>query len=226
VQGRLDPLDESPRTLPLSPYARSKALAETVLLQPHPPSQHPSLQVVVYRPTSVMDATHGPTTALTKLLSRLPYVPVSGEGNRPVPVGLRDNVACAALFCATSDQIGPIVLHPDEGITVQRLLNLFGARRLVSLPPRLSGAALRWAGLLCSRTPRITARLRWLELVMHGQAVAAREFSERGFMLPFGFDAWERLASDELQRIPSHSFRAARPSSTTHPSNHSRKQPI
>jgi dTDP-4-dehydrorhamnose reductase len=47
VQGRRDPLDESPETEPFSPYSSSKALAEQLLLAAHDLPRPP--ETVVYR---------------------------------------------------------------------------------------------------------------------------------------------------------------------------------
>ncbi len=194
VQGRRDPLDESPRLSPLSPYAASKAEGERALVEEAgdgPPD------VVIYRPTSV----HAPGRALTRQLARtvrsLPLVPVAGSGDRPAPVALVENVAAGIVFAASMPDARPIVLHPWEGLTTRRLLELFGARRIVPLPLNLLGCALAAVARSTAWSARLTAHLRRVEVVLKGQSVRAEVLLPSGFSLPYGQDRWEALAGGE-----------------------------
>lgn len=192
VQGRLNPVDETSRVFPLSPYAAAKAEAERAVLggADGPP------EVVVYRPTSV----HGPGRTVTRRLARiapsLPLVPVSGD-DRPSPVALVENVAAGIVFAASMSVPHPIVLQPWEGITTSRLLELFGARRVVRLPPAAVGAVVELAARSVARSPTLTGHVRRVEVVVRGQGVRAENLAAAGFHPPAGWDRWEDLARTE-----------------------------
>lgn len=199
VQGRMEPLDETPRLAPLSPYGEAKAEAERFLLAAGAGGLPP--EIVVYRPASVHGTGRTVTTSLARLAGALPVVPVAGRGDRPVPVALVENVAAGVLVAATSDRVPPIVLHPWEGLTARRLLELFGARRVVAVPGPVMTAGLRAAGWAARRHVPATARLRRLELVVRGQAMRAERLEALGFRAPLGIEGWERLAADERGRL-------------------------
>ena len=199
VQGRLDPLDESPRRVPLSPYAVSKAEGERALLDQtseSTPVDAPP-EVVVYRPASVHGMGRAVTRDLARLARSLPVVAVAGTGDRPVPVALVENVAAGLVFAARMPHPGPIVLQPWEGLTTRRLLELFGARRIVSLPEGMARMAVGTAARLAARSPGLTGRLRRGELVLQGQGVRAEVLEAAGFRPPFGHDRWEELVRDQ-----------------------------
>jgi nucleoside-diphosphate-sugar epimerase len=197
VQGRLDPLDESPRCFPLSPYARSKTEGEQVLLSEvgAPPSRPP--EVLVYRPTSVFGRGRPVARQLAAAARSLPVVPVAGRGGQPVPVALVENVAAGIVFAATMPACPPVVVQPSEAMTARRLWEIFGARRVVSVPERPARASLRTAARLAGSQPRLTARLRWIELALAGQSVRAEALPSAGFQPPFGAEGWEALAAEE-----------------------------
>lgn len=206
VQGRRDPLDESPALDPLSPYASSKAEGEQYLLAARPERSEVPPELVVYRPASVHAIGHPATHAFARVVSLLPVVPVEAttdgtKGPRPVPVALLDNVAAGIWFAATLVQPTviqrTIVLQPDEGMTARRLLELFGARRIVSLPPRATDAILAQLGRLTRPSPYLTSRLRWLELLLRGQEVNATTLTNAGFTGPVGGEGWDALAAAE-----------------------------
>lgn len=190
VQGRLDPLDESPRHFPLSPYASSKAEAETFLLAGKgvPP------EVVVYRPTSIQDASRGTTRRLARMLA-LPVVPVVGRGDQHVPVALVENVAAGIVFAATMPQPSPIVLQPSEGMTARGLVEVFAAGRVVSVPARPALVARRALVGASTANARITPLARRLELMLWGQEVDATALTRAGFVAPAGREGWEALAA-------------------------------
>jgi nucleoside-diphosphate-sugar epimerase len=197
VQGRLDPLDESPRWFPLSPYARSKADGEQVLLSDvgAPLSRPP--EVLVYRPTSVVGGGRPVARQLVEVARTLPFVPVAGAGRQPVPVALVENVAAGIVFAATMPACPPIVVQPSEAMTARRLWEIFGARRMVSVPERLAQASLRTAARVAGSRPQLTARLRWAELALVGQGVRAEALPSAGFQPPFGEERWAALVAEE-----------------------------
>lgn len=191
VQGRLDPLDESDRRAPFSPYSRSKAEAER-WLRDCDPADLPE-ELVVYRPTSV----HGPQRAITRLLCRVaagPVVTLGGAGDQPLPVALVANVAAGIVFAATSSEVMPIVVQPWEGMTTRVLFELLGTSRFLAVP----GPPLRWALRAARRpagaAPRVTSALRSLELLYLGQRVAESSLTRAGFVPPVGPEGWTALA--------------------------------
>ena len=198
VQGHLDPLDETPRLFPVSPYTASKAEGERAVLEE---TADGPLEVVVYRPTSVQAGGRTVMRRLARIVPSLPLVPVAGLGDRPVPVALVENVAAGIVFAATMPEAPPVVLQPWEGITIRRLLELFGARRIVSLPPGLFEGALAVAARPTSRSGRLTAALRRVELVVKGQGVRAEALVSAGFSLPYGTARWEELARSETEGV-------------------------
>ncbi len=203
VQGRLDPLDETGQHFPLSPYAATKARGERALLTADRSPGAAPAEVVVYRPTSVQAVRHHATRAFTKLVGQLPRVPVAGSGERPVPVAQLDNVAAGVLFTATMADPPPIVLQPDEDMTVRRLLELFGARGFVSLPRDATRLTLDQLARLARGSAYLTSRLRWFELLIRGQAVEAKALPAAGFTLPVGVDGWHALAAAERSDLRS-----------------------
>ncbi len=165
VQGRRDPLDESAAMDPLSPYASSKAEGERYLLAARAGRGEVTPELVVYRPASVQAIGHPATHAFARVVSRLPFVPVAGSGDRPVPVALLANVVAGILWAATTVEAAPtipaIVLQPDEAMTVLRLVEIFGARRMLPLPPKGTNVTLAQLGRLDRRLglPHLPAAL-------------------------------------------------------------------
>lgn len=195
VQGRMEPLDETSRLCPLSPYAVSKAEGERALLEGGADgSSGPPPEVVVYRPTSIHAAARAVTRELARTTRVLPMVPVAGRGDRPVPVALVENVAAGVLFAASMPAPPSIVLHPWEGLTTRRLLELFGARRIVALPSQPVEVALELLSRAAVGWPAVSARGRRLELVLQGQGVDAQALTAAGFRLPLGEEGWKELA--------------------------------
>jgi len=195
VQGRREPLDETPAHAPASPYAESKAKGERLLLDigdEGPP------EVVIYRPASV----HGLGRAVTEKLVRFagrPVVPLAGAGNQPVPTALIDNVAAGIVFAGLFAPLAPgtqrvIALQPDEGLTARRLIELFGAERLVRLPTALTRRVLAVVDRTAAPSAFLASRARWLDLLWHGQSVRAELLVRAGFASPVGHDGWRSLA--------------------------------
>ncbi|MDQ1394566.1 MAG: hypothetical protein QOF30_3543 [Acidimicrobiaceae bacterium] len=194
VQGRLDPLDETAAHFPLSPYASSKAHGELLLLNADPARGEVPAEMVLYRPTSVQAIRHQATRDFARLMRRLPAVPLEGTGERPVPVAQLENVAAGILFAATMDEPAPLVLQPDEAMTVRHLVELFGARHIVAIPPRAANATLDQLGRVTRHSAYLTSRFRWLELLLRGQGTSAKVLPTAGFTVPVGHDGWVALA--------------------------------
>jgi nucleoside-diphosphate-sugar epimerase len=192
VQGRLDPLDESARRYPLSPYAESKAEAERLLLDP---GRDAPPEVVVYRPTSVLAPGRKVTQQLAHLAA-LPFFGVVGDGNRPVAVTLIQNVAAGIVFAAEMPSPPRIALQPWDGLTTRRLAELLGARRIVSLPRGPARFGLRASARATALSPRLTAKIRRLEVLLAGQRVDARALPAAGFAPPVGAEGWVDLRRD------------------------------
>lgn len=199
VQGRLDPLDESERHIPLTPYGRTKSQGESALLRsqetdrdagPMPP------EVTIYRPTSVHGQGHGATVALARMVARLPVVPLGGNGSQILPVTLVENVAAGVVFAAGMPTAERIILQPSEDVTARQLVGLFGARRVMAVPSVISGPALDRVARISAPRPALEARIRWLEILLRGQAVDANVLADAGFSAPLGLDAWRALAYD------------------------------
>lgn len=191
VQGRLDPLDESTRQYPSSPYAMSKAAAESFLLEVGREDIPP--EVIVYRPTSVQGVGQRPTDLLRRFVARLPFMLVAGSGDQHVPVALIQNVAAGILFAANMPVAPRIILQPSERITAIEFLRLFGARRIVHLPPHLSDLTLDMLHRLTRTSPLVTSHLRWLDLLLEGQEVQADTLRSAGFLPPAGRADWVEL---------------------------------
>jgi nucleoside-diphosphate-sugar epimerase len=193
VQGRRTMLDQARHATPLSPYAASKALGERAVL-----SVGRSVQVVVYRPTSV----HGFDRSMTRTLSRLarsPLSSVAGAGTDPTPQVLVENVADAICFVAMqASQPPPVVLHPWEGWTTSSILELFGRGRQPHRLPRVLARGLIGAGRIAGRmTPRVSANVRRVELLWMGQRQVTGWLPGQGWAPPIGLDGWRRLAGRE-----------------------------
>lgn len=197
VQGRRDPLDETPATAPVTPYGDSKARGEAVLLErkiPVPP------EVVVYRPTSVQGAARAVTRQFVRLAS-LPVIPSRSRGEVPLPVALIENVAAGIVHACEAPTCPEIVLQPWEGMTVRSLLACFGRARVLSTPFSLARVGL---GLLFTGGrlfPPASAVGRRLELILLGQAQRAGALADLGFIPPSGADGYTRLADEVRARL-------------------------
>ncbi len=197
VQGRRDPLDESTEVAPTTPYARSKALGEALLLERQVRTPQ---QVALYRPTSVQGADRPMTRKLVKLAS-LPILPVSGAGDAPLPVALVENVAAGIVFVCRSEECPQVVLQPWEGMTARSLLHALGPARVVPVPRPLMRVAM---GVLyqTGRTwPRLGASARRLDILVFGQKQDARALPAMGFAPPVGPEGYARLAA-QVRRCP------------------------
>lgn len=195
VQGRRSPLDESMEHEPFSPYSRSKAAGE-VALRHAAEELDGRVELTIYRPTSVHGAARAATRSLISLSQRR-WVPVSGDGDQPLPITLIEDVARAALLLAlTPSEVPPVALHPWEGMTTGLLLRALAPEvDHIRARPRVVGPALAASRLAGRVSPRLAAANRKAELLLQGQEVDARALRRLGFEVDLGLDRWRRLAS-------------------------------
>jgi nucleoside-diphosphate-sugar epimerase len=190
VQGR-EPLDETARTSPFSPYSHSKALGERMLLA------EPAGEQVLFRSTWVHDAGRRNTGSLVRL-ARSPLACVAGDGAAPTPQVLIGDIAAsvAHLVCAPGP-VPPIVLQPASGMTTGLLLRLLGGREPRRVPHRAARAAvrgLRGYGRLGSRA---CAHARRAEMLLFGRAQVPGWLATQGVVPDLRPEAWRRLAAAE-----------------------------
>jgi nucleoside-diphosphate-sugar epimerase len=196
VQGRRDPLDESPTVAPVSLYAESKAAAELALLGAPARVIHAPL-VVAYRATSVHGEGRSLTAEFATFATRHRWLPVLGTEGRATPLALVDNVAAGLLACAVADDPPSIVLHPFEGMTTRTVLELFGGpvRRGRVLPAATARAVMAASRTVGTFLPKSLPTLRRVEVLLVGQGQESSWLDRQGFKLPYGIDEWEKLAS-------------------------------
>lgn len=186
VQGRIDVLDASPAVAPFSPYSRSKVLGERLARSHH-------TGAVIYRPPGV----HGPTRRTTRLVARVarsPLACVARPGTSPSPQALRENVADAIGFLATTDRRPPTFIgHPSEGLSVADVLELLGGRKPHEIPRTLAKAVI--AALVAGGTlvPQAASSARRLEMMWFGQGQGPSWLTEVGWRPPAGHESWRRL---------------------------------
>jgi nucleoside-diphosphate-sugar epimerase len=190
VQGR-EPLDETARTSPFSPYSHSKALGERML-----PAE-PAVEQVLFRSTWVHDVGRRNTGALIRL-ARSPLACVAGDGGAPTPQVLIGDIAAsvAHLVCAPGP-VPPIVLQPASGMTTSLLLRLLGGREPRRVPHRAARAVvrgLRGYGRLGSRA---CAHARRAEMLLFGRAQVPGWLANQGVVPELRPEAWRRLAAAE-----------------------------
>ena len=197
VQGNLVVLDESERRLPFSPYSLSKCLGEEVVLATDMP-----IERVVYRPPSV----HGVDRAVTRRLASLARSnlrSVAGDGTRPSPQALVDNVAAAVVQLSLGPRPAPVVIHPWEGLNTGDVLELLGGgRRPRRVPTSLARWAVRTAWAI-GRGSRLQAAIRRVELLWFGQRQAESWLTGQGWTPPVGRDGW-RSIGDQLSSPSRH----------------------
>lgn len=185
-------LDETDAVAPFSPYSAAKALGEELTLRLRP-------EAVCFRPTSVQGPGRRVTAALVRLASG-PLSSVAGEGDRPTPQVLVENVADAIAFVATTTEQPPnYVVQPAEGLTVAGLMRTLGAREPRHVPEpvaRLVVAAARRGG---ARADRVAATARRLEMLWFGQAQRSGWLDGR-WQPPVGLPGWQHLREQILGR--------------------------
>lgn len=168
VHGSASTLDEASPVEPTSPYGTSKLLGETAARL----CAAQSVDLVVYRPTSV----HGAGRALTRSLagfSRSRFASVARPGNLPTPQVLVENVASTAIFLADATTSRPpeTVLHPWEGVTTGALLQgLSGGAAPRKVPATTARALVGVAKRVGRVRPSVLAHARRLEMLWFGQS--------------------------------------------------------
>ena len=191
VQGDVPQLDSTEITRPLTPYAVSKAIGESWLLQ----EKSGETQLCVYRPPSV----HGPDRRITKALARIArsgLACVGGDGSSPTPQILISSAASAITFIATHHQTPPsIVAHPWEGLTCRSLLRVLGGREPHQVPMPVAAAVLGSIRVSGRVMPPVMPHYRRLELLLLGQRVAPSWLTESGWRAPTNYADWEELAA-------------------------------
>lgn len=166
VQGSQAVLDEGEPTSAHSPYARAKAGGETVLTKFRAETSS-GLEVVTYRPTSVLGSGRPIARRLASvLLSRWLVLP---GGDAELPVALVNEVGRAASFLVTCPNPPETVVHPSEGMTVRSLATAFGRERpIATLPGLLAKPVVALVRALASGGP-LAGRVRRIELLFDGQ---------------------------------------------------------
>jgi UDP-glucose 4-epimerase len=188
VQGDGD-LDETSRTAPFSPYSRSRALAERLLLAGS------DLDTVVFRPTSV----HGPDRAVTRSLVRFARSGLScvaGAGSASTPQVLVSDVAAAVTELALTERaVPPIVIQPPNGMTTGMLLRLLGGHEPRHLPDRLARTALRTLRRATGSSLTVTAHARRVEMLLFGRRQVPGWLAEQGLAPGLEPPQWQCLAA-------------------------------
>jgi UDP-glucose 4-epimerase len=186
-------LDETTRTTPFSPYSRSRALGEHLLLA------EPNIDKVIFRPTSV----HGTGRAVTRSLVRFARSPMSctaGDGSAPTPQVLVEDVADAVTHLALAwGPVPPIVLQPHNGMTTGLLLRLLGARKPWHLPHRIARPALSGLRVCAKSSPRAQANARRIDMLLFGRRQVPGWLAERGAIPTLRPETWQRLAADSVR---------------------------
>lgn len=193
VYGR-NQLYETARPTPTSPYARSKSIGDQLIT-----SLGNAERVAVLRPTSVHGLERQTTRTLVKF-ARSPLSSVAGAGIQPTPQVLVENVAQAALFLATTNELpNHPVLQPYENLTTASLLEGLGQRPPRHIPERLARSVLSFSRKAGSRLPAIEAHARRLEMLWFGQE------QHRGWLDEHGFHphrTWHRFFEEVASEVP------------------------
>ncbi|WFE49200.1 NAD-dependent epimerase/dehydratase family protein [Micromonospora sp. WMMD1155] len=186
AQGAMD-LDETSRTMPFSPYSRSKAVGERLL------QREDCIDTVIYRSTWVHDVARPNTRALIRLAqSRMSCV--AGDGTAPTPQVLIDDVAAAITHLGLVDgPVPPIVLQPHNGMTTGLLLRLLGGREPLHLPPLMARYATRCVTAYGRTSLTANAHARRVDMLLFGKRQTPGWLAEQGLVPRLRPEAWERL---------------------------------
>ncbi|MEU5960672.1 NAD-dependent epimerase/dehydratase family protein [Micromonospora parva] len=186
AQGAMD-LDETSRTMPFSPYSRSKAIGERLL------QREDRIDTVIYRSTWVHDVDRPNTRALVRLAqSRMSCV--AGDGTAPTPQVLIDDVAAAIAHLGLVDgPVPPIVLQPHNGMTTGLLLRLLGGREPLHLPPLMARYATRCVTAYGRTGLHANAHARRVEMLLFGKRQTPGWLADQGLAPTLRPEAWERL---------------------------------
>lgn len=184
VQDRREPLDETPSTRPVTPYAVSKSRGEAALarLAGAAGADAGSVAITIFRATSI----HGPERAATQRLARFAasrLATVAGAGDRPTPIVLIDQLTAAIEFVGRCPNRTPlIVLAPWTGTTTASVLRDFGRREPAHLPTWLCRLVVA-TGYLATRIAGGHGRavVRRIEVLWLGQSQVAGWLADNGF---------------------------------------------
>ena len=186
VQGRREVLDESWDQQPFSPYSTSKAWGERLL--------NGADAAVVFRPTSVHGMGRPVTQSLVRVLSS-PWASVAGEGDRPTPQVLVENVGDAvAEVTLSSDPPPSVVLQPGEGLTTAELVRVVAGREPHHVPVPMARALLGACTLAGQASGTFAVMGRRVEMLWFGQCQGP-SWLEGRWQAPVGLDGWRRLRS-------------------------------
>lgn len=170
VQGRRAVLDESAETEAFSPYSRSKALGERVLLQLVEQGDDASPEIVIVRATSVHGAGR-PTTARLRRIAASPLSSVAAPGDHPSVVSSIDGLSeFVSLIARFPSDVPTIVLQPWEGLATSDVLRNAGDRRPRRIPASAARALIALGYLASAVLPRFRGPTRRLEVMWFGQA--------------------------------------------------------
>jgi nucleoside-diphosphate-sugar epimerase len=186
------PLDETARTAPTSPYGRSRALGERLLLD------EGGTGTVIYRPTSVHGRARSTTRSLIRI-ARSPVAAVAGDGCAPTPQVLVGDVATSIVHLAlTSAAPPPIVIQPHNGMTTGLVLRLLSGREPRRLPERATKAAVAGLRAAARRSPGALAHVRRLEMMLFGRQQVTGWLAQQGVTPTLRPEEWEALAAGDV----------------------------
>lgn len=200
VQGRLR-LDDSDRRQPHSPYARSKALGEQLLLA-EPPG---ATRLVIYRPVGVHDASRLTTRTVVRLTSSR-FAAVARTPQGPSPQLTRDEMGEAIAGVVAHPDPPVIVAHTGSGLTPYDLSSLLGDHRPLRVPNVLARVAVRAAALYRPGWGRRA------EVLLFGQRVAPT-WLEAQLPVRASHESWRRLGREVRASgsVPDHEPAAGGP---------------
>lgn len=166
VQGHRPTVDESLDVSPFSPYSHSKALGERAFLASDAGS---GVDLLVIRATSVQGPGR-PTTESFRRIARSPLASVAAPGTQPTVVSSIDGlVDFVVRVSRCTESIGPVLLQPWEGYSVEQVLRAAGGnpRRL---PRWFCQAVLGLTRAVGRVVPEVAGAGRRLEMMWLGQA--------------------------------------------------------
>ncbi|MEO8261266.1 MAG: NAD-dependent epimerase/dehydratase family protein [Pseudolysinimonas sp.] len=180
VQGRIPVLDESTASAAFSPYSRSKARGEALLLE----SRFTKTEVVIVRATSVQGPDR-PTTIRLRRMARSRLASVAAPGDRPTVVSSIDALTAFIVSVGSHRQsVPPIVLQPWEGMTTADVLSAAGGRRPLILPALLCRLVIGAGYVVAMVVPGLAGAVRRVELMWFGQAEDAAWARGIDFVVP------------------------------------------
>lgn len=167
VQGHRAVLDERVDVWPFSPYSHSKALGERAFFVSA--ASHNRTSAVVIRATSVQGSGRR-TTASLKKIARSPLASVAGDGSHPTVVSSIDGlVDFITRVARAKTPVGPIMLQPWEGFTVEEVLRIAGGKNPTHLPSWVCRIVLLVVKVVGKVVPEVAGVGRRIEMMWLGQ---------------------------------------------------------